>query len=216
MKQIPLKTGERFGRMTVVQLDRIYEHIGKNGRMYRIEYYLCVCDCGRLKVVPKPCLKRGHTKSCGCLNTARGIRKKANNKKHGMIKTRLYKCWDSMKDRCRHNQRYINKGIGICDEWAEDFETFMNWAFANGYTDELTLDRIDNSGDYCPENCRWVTKAEQSRNRDTSHFVTINGVTKTFKEWCVENKVHPATAYTRIRDYGWNIERALTTPSPHA
>ena len=112
-------------------------------------------------------IKNGKTKSCGCYNIKR-IRERKT--KHGLGDTKLYKIWGSIKDRTlnpKHKQYnyYGGRGITICEEWKNDFMTFYNWAMENGYSDELSIDRIDNDGNYCPENCRWTTKTIQSRNQ---------------------------------------------------
>lgn len=93
-----------------------------------------------------------------------------------------------MKNRCYNKNdvykysRYGGRGIRVCDEWIE-FKPFLEWAISSGYSEDLTLDRIDNSGNYTPDNCRWVSMAEQNKNRSTTHFVTLNGETKCIKEW---------------------------------
>ena len=107
---------------------------------------------------------------------------------------------------------YINygaRGISVCNEWKESVENFYNWAIANGYDDQLTIDRIDNDGDYCPENCRWITLEAQSRNRRSNIDVTINGVTKTLTEWAQEFDVPYKRVYARVRS-GWPVLDALT------
>lgn len=98
--------------------------------------------------------------------------------KHGMSRTRLYQCWSDMKQRCLNPNnsfyyRYGGRGIKFCDEW-RDFTSFMEWALSNGYSDDLTLDRIDNDGNYCPENCKWSTQREQSLNK--THLIGVCGV----------------------------------------
>ena len=111
-------------------------------------------------------VKSGHTKSCGCYNKRRI---KETNTKHGLIETRLYTIWANIKDRTlnpkykKYND-YGGRGINICEEWKNDFMSFYAWAMTNGYSDELSIDRIDNDGGYSPENCRWTTKTIQRRN----------------------------------------------------
>jgi hypothetical protein len=109
----------------------------------------------------------GDTKSCGCLQKEIA---KATFTRHGKWSSRLHVIWSSMKTRC-YNQKhskckyYGGRGISICDEWLRDFQAFFDWAMANGYRDDLTIDRIDVNGKYCPDNCRWITIAEQQKNK---------------------------------------------------
>lgn len=122
---------------------------------------ICKCECGKQIVVENAELKRGHWKSCGCHHTTR---------KHDGKGTRLYCTWKNMRSRSSgrskspKNRTYVERGIRMCAEW-DDFVVFRNWALSHGYTDSLTIDRIDPMGNYCPENCRWIPMSEQSRNR---------------------------------------------------
>ena len=135
-------------------------------RKYRFGLYKCGF-CGNEFKAHVQHINSGGTKSCGCYNK----RKVSETQKtHGLIGTRLYRIWASIKYRVSNynNKRYkdyVGRGITICDEWENDFMSFYNWAMSNGYSDELSIDRIDNGGNYCPENCRWTTKTIQSRNR---------------------------------------------------
>ena len=130
--------------------------------------------------------------------------------------TELYSHWCSMKSRCHnknhvHWDRYGGRGIKVCDEWDKSFAVFRDWAMANGYKDGLSIDRINNDGNYEPSNCRWANQKQQSRNTRRNLFFTINGVRKSFQDWCDEYGANQRPVYQRIQR-GWDIEKALTTP----
>ncbi len=136
--------------------------------------------------------------------------------KHGLSKTRLHRIWHSMYCRCYYKstnqyKNYGGKGIKVCDEWKhiEGFVRFYNWAINNGYSEELTLDRIDNEKDYCPDNCRWLTIKEQSNHRTNNVFYTYKGKTQTSKQWCEEYNISQTTFNDRLKR-GWTLEQALT------
>lgn len=137
------------------------------------------------------------------------------NYKHGLKNTRLYRIWGNIKTRCFNSNflnyhRYGGRGITMCDDWKNNFQSFYDWAISNGYSDELTIDRIDNNGNYSPDNCRWTTAKEQANNTIRCHMETINGQTKSLMEWCEEYQMN----YSLVRDRlyrGWNIEKALFT-----
>lgn len=136
--------------------------------------------------------------------------------KHGLSHTRLHKIWHSMYCRCYYSstnqyKNYGGKGIKVCEEWkhSEGFINFYNWAINNGYSDELTLDRIDNEKDYCPENCRWSTPKSQSNHKTNNVFYTMNGKTQTSKQWCDEYGISQTTLNDRLKR-GWTLKQALT------
>lgn len=194
-------TGKQFGRLTVVGKSDIQDGKGT--------LWDCSCSCGNVTTARSYNLLKGKTRSCGCL---RGL----NRKTHGMSRTRLYGVWVNMKTRC-HNPNskaypnYGGRGIRVCDEWAEPSE-FIRWAEANGYRDNLTLDRIDNDGDYCPSNCRWVSLKTQQNNTSRNRLFTMGGKTQTLAEWCDETGQPYKTVYKRVFSLGWDFSKAIGTP----
>ena len=160
-------------------------------------HYICQCKCGNIKKVRADRLTSGTVKSCGC-RKKRTDRENVQNvpamrkqKERGFRcgNLRIYQTWQGMKRRCYNRQDpkyniYGGRGIAMCDEWKKDFINFYNWAMENGYSDDLTIDRIDVNGDYEPSNCRWATAKEQANNRRTNINITIGNTTKNLKEWC--------------------------------
>lgn len=139
------------------------------------------------------------------------------NYKHGLYKTRIYKIWESMKNRCyckgeTSYKYYGAKGVTVCDEWRNDFKAFYDWTISHGYSDELTLDRVDVNGNYEPTNCRWITMKEQSRNKSNNRYLSYNGKTQCIVDWANEVKIDRRTITRRIDIFGWSVEKALTTP----
>jgi len=199
-------TGQRFGRLSVIRRDDSRKNAA---------YWLCRCDCGNEKVVQGCHLRSGATVSCGCLHMENAY--KSNWSTHGCYKTRLYTEWISMKGRCtnKKNHRYPDyggRGIKVCPEWLDSFEAFRDWALANGYRDDLTIERKDVNGDYCPSNCCWVTQKVQQNNRRNNHYLTHQGRTQTIKQWAEETGINEVAIYSRINKLGWSPERALTEP----
>lgn len=200
-------TGKKCGHLTV--LNRAPDKI-VNGE--RTACWNCKCDCGNpeIVVVSGHDLRNGHTTSCGCM---------VGGKTHGKKHTRIYGIYSNMMDRC-YNQnnanyyRYGGRGIYICDEWygyGEGFVNFYNWAIKNGYSDDLTIDRINNDGPYSPDNCRWATHKEQANNRSNNVRFTCDGKTMTSSEWADELGVNNATLLAR-HDKGWSDEDVIRTP----
>ena len=163
------------GRLTVVS---IADYEKKRRRLF-----LCTCDCGNTKQIPAYSVISQKTKSCGCLRSEGLVRR---NTTHGESKTRLYRIWDHMIRRCRNPsdrayKDYGGRGIYVIDEWLR-FESFRKWAYENGYAENLTLERVDNDGGYCPENCSWIPAEAQQSNRRNNVRVTIDGQSLTIAE----------------------------------
>lgn len=174
----------------------------------------CECSCGNVCFVSGDKLRLGLTKSCGCLMRKMGA---VNSKKHGLSGSRIYHIYLSMIARCykKHEVNYKNygaRGIKVCDEWKASFESFYEWAMKNGYSDNLSIDRINNDGDYEPFNCRWVDNKTQANNKRNNILIKYNGEEKTLKEWAEFLNMPYKTIHSRIRYCGWDVEKAFTEP----
>lgn len=194
--------GKVFGELTVLKF--VESRPGSST-------YKCRCSCGTEKDFYIGNLRTGKTKSCGCLRKEKTAERMRS---HGDRRTRLYSIWTNMKTRCENESHpnyegYGGKGVTLCSEWGESYGEFRKWALANGYRDTLTIDRVNNDKGYEPDNCRWATYIEQSRNRDYAWHVTIDGVTKHAKEWCDAFGVKYKTACSR-KYRGWQDEYAVS------
>lgn len=192
-------TGKRFGRWTVLSYagDRKWN---------------CRCNCGTERAVDGASLRKGL--STGCLKChPRGHSKRI----HGKQPARLYNIWCGIIDRCENLNchaypRYGGRGISMCPEWRRSFECFRDWALTNGYAPNLTIDRRDNDGHYEPNNCRWVTYAEQNRNYSRNRPIQYRGRTVLVCDLAVEVGLPQDILKNRIFRYGWPIEEAAATP----
>lgn len=199
-------TGQTFGRLTV---------LSKISSSTKGSEYLCQCTCGNQKVVKRSCLVTGGTKSCGCLgHEVHSIIAKENFITHGFSRDKKYKklyhTWSAMIHRCYNasNKRYNNygnRGIGVCDEWMNDFLAFYNWAMANGYQEGLSIERKDVNGNYEPNNCTWIPLGEQALNRSNTLTLTIGGVTHSIPEWAKLYGIKSGTIRQRL-DRGYEGE----------
>ena len=179
-------TGQRFGRLVAL-------HPTSRRRSGKV-MWLCQCDCGNTTFSTSNNLKSGGTRSCGCL-----YRETVGDahRKHGMTGTRIYRIWKAMRNRClnvnnKNYKQYGGRGINICDEWLDDdgFLNFYEWSMKHGYADNLTIDRIDVNGDYTPNNCRWITQHEQTRNKRNTINITAHGKTMCLADWTAKYGDH--------------------------
>ena len=200
--------GKKFGRLLCIE----YSHTEKRGLCWK-----CQCDCGSIVVVLGSSLRSGNTKSCGCLGKEITMRR---SYKHGHCgrtnTTRIHRIWARMKQRCNDpnssdRYKYHLRGIRVCEEWNNSFESFLKWALENGYQDTLTIERINNDGNYSPANCKWITPAKQARNTRHNHVITINGVARTLAEWSEISGIDAPLLRYRIRQ-GWPMEKLFKTP----
>lgn len=169
--------GKKFGRLTVQER---YINDNKGGARW-----CCSCDCGNFTIVRTYHLTSGKIRSCGCIKKEMLSNRKDAHHKTG---TKLYRIWAGIKQRCfnsnhKNYSRYKGRGITVCNEWKNDFLSFYNWSLKNGYKDGLTIERINNDGNYCPENCRWSTRKEQANNTSRNRFIFYNGEIHTVSEW---------------------------------
>ena len=174
--------GKKFGRLTVIGLSQSKDKSGRS-------LWDCVCECGNKCSVASHALRTGGTVSCGCKRKTHNILAHQAVTTHGLSKTRIYKEWTRMIQRCRKDGkckdywRYRELGISVCNEWKKDFTAFYKWSMENGYRDDLTIDRIDLYVNYEPSNCRWATMKQQLNNTRQNRHYTHDGVTHTLTEW---------------------------------
>ena len=206
--------GQRFGRLTVL------ERCGTT--KWGSCIWKCKCDCGNIVEVPGINLRDGRTNSCGCL---RKEMMRDKHMVHGKSRHRngqkthpIYNTWMGMKARCfnPNSERYLSyggRGITVCDEWKDDFQSFYEWSISNGWSEGLTLDRINNNGGYSPNNCRWTNMTVQNNNKRNVRIITYNGKSQTITEWSKELGISKSLLYYRITH--WSIEEALTREVKH-
>jgi len=210
-----------MGKLGVSQynpkIGEVYNYFKVDGEIFTDENGVrkvkCICKCGEIRYPSVRQLCKNEYKSCGCYNLEQC---KIRATKHNLSRTKLYKVYHSIKGRCQNPDdqqylRYGKRGIKICKEWDNNFEIFYQWSMDNGYQEGLTIDRKDNNGDYCPENCRFVTQKINSRNRRSNKLITIFGETKTVVEWSEDSRC--VVNYSNFRNrihLGYNPEIALT------
>lgn len=190
-------TGQRFGYLLVIR----FAEMGKDSH----SRWVCRCDCGMEKIILRVNLGRG-TKSCGC-------HRRERNTTHGLYGTVEHKSWANMLMRCRNPnipdaKHYVLRGITVCDRWRK-FENFIA-DMGPKPSPKHTIERIDNDGNYEPENCKWATRAEQMRNIRSNHLLTFNGKIQCMAAWASETGISRRAILDRL-NRGWAVERALTT-----
>lgn len=194
-KYVPRKVeniiGKRFDRLVVL------ENLGR--KEHGTTVHRCLCDCGNVIEVPKGYLASRHQRSCGCL-------KKEITTKHNLCHTRIYQIFEDMKVRCyrpsfKYYKYYGGRGIKICEDWLNNFKNFYDWAMNNGYDETLTIERIDVNKDYCPNNCKWIPKSEQTKNTTRTKTITYNGQTKIASDWSRETGIPENTLLRRLKQF---------------
>ena len=217
-KSYVFNVGDKVERLTIVKL--VYYKPSTSSKITR-KGCICLCSCVNYKCPSSlRSLLDGDLKSCGCY--CREIHSEMmakNNYKHGFCvrscREPLYTIWAAMKDRATNINRpdsihYAKKGITICPEWKEDYISFRNWAYQNGYDEDqkLSIDRIDNSLGYSPNNCRWIKLSEQNSNKTNNRLLTYNGITKTITAWGNEQGLTWDTINRRLKN-GLSVGQAL-------
>lgn len=203
-----INEGDRFGKLTVIR--EVEPNITPCGTKQR--KFLCRCECGNEVVRLRSTLVNGAKSSCGCEPLP--IAKLNKKYESGTTDSYLYTTWCGMRQRCNNPNsssypRYGGRGISVCDEWNNDFLAFKKWAKENGARKGLTIDRINNDGDYCPDNCRWADLIVQANNKRTNRIITYNGESHTVMEWSRLTGIQEGTIRSRLDKYGCTIGQAL-------
>ena len=206
-KKIEIKQGNKFGKWTIIEEIAPKIISGKPRRMFR-----CQCKCGNIGEVQLACLRNGHSTSCGCEQKRRAAKAQT---KHGLAdKHPLYFTWKNMKKRCNYPnaseyENYGGRGICVCEEWSNSFQSFYDWAINNGWSRELTVDRIDTNGNYCPKNCRWSNIETQMNNMTKNHYIEYNGDTYTLSTLAKHLNIPYNIVRYRLSNCKWSVEQLI-------
>lgn len=193
-------TNQKFGKLTAKYI------CGQD--KWKRNIWLCECECGNTTEVMIGNLTSLTVQSCGCNHDGHPT--------HKQSKTRLYNIWQKMKNRCYDSNTqaykdYGGRGINVCDEWKNSFVSFQKWALSNGYQDNLTIERKDNNGNYCPQNCMWANRTQQGNNKRNNIILTWNNKSQTISQWANELNIS-ASALRARKHRGWDDVKTLTTP----
>lgn len=196
-------TDQKFHRLTVVS----FSHINKSGE----SYWHCLCECGTIRIIRGIDIKRGHTKSCGCL--FKEVMKVVKTT-HGMRFTPTYSIWCGIIKRCENPKcesypQYGGRGIKVCERWRNSFSNFLS--DMGERPEDTSIERTDNNGNYKPSNCKWATMKEQGNNKRNNHKITIGSHTHTIAEWSRIVGITAKRIYGRIYR-GWTPTKAIMTP----
>lgn len=203
-KIITINIGDKFNRLTVIEL---IPHVKGKAKEYILK-----CDCGNIVICKKNHIYSGNTQSCGCLGKER---RKESCTSHGLTYSREYLTWQNMKKRTgdENNEAYKNyggRGITICDRWLNSFENFLK-DMGMKPSPKHTIERVDNDGNYTPENCKWGTRKEQMNNMRKNHKITYNGKTQNLNQWSEETGM-PARDIRYRLHHGWTVEETFKIP----
>lgn len=206
MKKINIEKYTKFGMLTVLEdIDPDPKKYGKySGRRLIVK-----CDCGKIKNVNKRAVMRGRVRSCGCLH-------KKVITKHGLSETKIYAVWRAMIHRCSNPKStsffwYGGRGIQVCKEWS-NLRSFIDWCLGAGYKKGLTIERKNNDGNYCPDNCVFVSRRDNLNNTSKTVFLSIKGKKIALQNAAIKYGINQSALYQRIHKLGWSHERAVTVP----
>lgn len=205
LKQSKNLLGMKFSRLTVINFDG-YD-MRKNGE--RCAMWICKCDCGTENFrVEAHSLMTGNTRSCGCLHKELAIHHSSGTRLYQTYKNMLHRCYDENN---KNYPLYGARGITVCEEWKDSFNSFREWALLSGYNDKLTIERKNNDLGYSPANCEWATSYEQNNHTSRNIYITYNGCTQTVSQWAKEIGMGDNTL--RARWEAWHdADKCFNTP----